>query len=85
MAGVSQRGLRSRILIYLTMQAERRGANSFQIPFSREEMADFLCVNRSKLSHELSLMEQEGLIRFRKNCFTLLAAGEILSTWERLG
>lgn len=84
LAILSQRSLRSRILTYLTMQAERRGSNSFQIPFSREEMADFLCVNRSKLSHELSLMEQEGLIRFRKNYFTLLAAGEKLSTWTAL-
>lgn len=84
LAILSQRSLRSRILIYLTMQAERRGSNSFQIPFSREEMADFLCVNRSKLSHELSLMEREGLIRFRKNRFTLLAAGEKLSTWTAL-
>ena len=84
LAILSQRSLRRRILTYLTMQAERRGSNSFQIPFSREEMADFLCVNRSKLSHELSLMEQEGLIRFRKNQFTLLAAGETLSTWKRL-
>lgn len=83
LAILSQRSLRSRILTYLSMQAERRGTNSFQIPFSREEMADFLCVNRSKLSHELSLMEQEGLIRFRKNHFTLLAAGESLSTWTR--
>ena len=84
LAILSQRSLRNRILTYLTMQAERRGTNSFLIPFSREEMADFLCVNRSKLSHELSLMEQEGLIRFRKNRFTLLAAGENLSTWKRL-
>lgn len=84
LAILSQRSLRNRVLTYLTMQAERRGTNSFHIPFSREEMADFLCVNRSKLSHELSLMEQEGLIRFRKNHFTLLAAGERLSTWKRL-
>lgn len=84
LAILSQRSLRSRILIYLVMQAERQGANSFQIPFSREEMADFLCVNRSALSHELSLMEQEGLIRFRKDYFTLLTAGENLSTWQAL-
>lgn len=81
LAILSQRSLRNRILTYLTMQAARLGTNSFQIPFSREEMADFLCVNRSKLSHELSLMEQEGLIRFRKNHFTLLATGESRSTW----
>lgn len=75
-----QRGLRDRILSYLTLQSVRREEDSFQISFSREELADFLCVNRSALSHELSLMEQEGLIRFRKNRFTLLPNGE-----ERLG
>ena len=53
------------------MQARRRNQNSFSIPFSREEMAAFLCVNRSALSHELSLMRKEGLISFRKNEFTL--------------
>ena len=69
---LSQRGLRDRILSYLFMQARRQNTNSLQIPFSREELADYLCVNRSALSHELSLMEQEGLIQFRKNRFTIL-------------
>ncbi len=72
LAILSQKGLRERILTYLTMQADKRRTNSFTIPFSREEMASFLCVNRSALSHELSLMEQEGLLEFRKNHFTLL-------------
>lgn len=71
LAILSRRGLRDRILAYLTMQAAKRGTQTFAIPFSREELASFLCVNRSALSHELSLMEQEGLIRFRKNVFTL--------------
>ena len=82
LAILAQRGLRDRVLVYLTMQAERRGAATFRIPFSREELAAFLCVNRSALSHELSRMEAEGLIRFRKNEFTLLAAGERRSTWS---
>ena len=82
LAILAQRGLRDRILTYLTMQAERRGAERFRIPFSREELAAFLCVNRSALSHELSRMEQEGLIRFRKNEFTLLPAGRRRSTWS---
>ena len=82
LAILSQRGLRDRILIYLTMQAERRGTDCFRIPFSREELAAFLCVNRSALSHELSHMEAEGLIRFRKNEFTLLTAGRRRSTWS---
>ncbi len=71
LAILSQNGLRERITAYLSMQARRRGETSFSIPFSRDEMASFLCVNRSALSHELSLMQQEGLITFRKNTFTL--------------
>ena len=71
LAILSQKGLRERILTYLTMQANRRRTNTFAIPFSREEMASFLCVNRSVLSHELSRMQREGLISFRKNVFTL--------------
>ena len=72
LAILSQKGLRDRILTYLRMQANKRRTNSFTIPFSREEMASFLCVNRSALSHELSRMKQEGLIDFRKNKFTVL-------------
>ena len=72
LAILSQKGLRERIITYLMMQSSKRRTNTFRIPFTREEMAAFLCVNRSALSHELSLMEQEGLISFRKNEFTLL-------------
>ena len=80
LAILSQKGLRERIMIYLTMQANKRGTPTFEIPFTREELASFLCVNRSSLSHELSLMKQEGILDFRKNRFTLLtesfAAGQ---------
>ncbi|MCI9121741.1 MAG: Crp/Fnr family transcriptional regulator [Oscillibacter sp.] len=82
LAILSQRGIRDRVLVYLTMQAERRGTSRFQVPFSREEMAAFLCVNRSALSHELSRMEAEGLIAFRKQEFILLPAGARRSTWS---
>ena len=77
LAILAQRGLRQRILTYLTMQAEKHSSATVTIPFDREEMASFLCVNRSALSHELSRMEAEGLIAFRKNVFTLL-------TWEEV-
>ncbi|MBR3973466.1 MAG: Crp/Fnr family transcriptional regulator [Oscillospiraceae bacterium] len=73
LAILSQKGLRERVMTYLSMQAGKRGTDTFKIPFTRDEMASFLCVNRSALSHELSLMEQEGLISFRKNVFTLLS------------
>lgn len=68
---LSRKGLRERILTYLTMQGVKRRTATFTIPFTREEMASFLCVNRSAMCHELSIMQQEGLISFRKNEFTL--------------
>ena len=71
LAILSQNGLRERITTYLTMQAARRQTTAFTIPYSREELAAFLCVNRSALSHELSRMQSEGLITFRKNYFCL--------------
>lgn len=67
-----QKGLRDRIMTYLTMQANKRHSNTFTVPFSRDEMASYLCVNRTCLSHELSLMEQEGIIKFHHNVFTLV-------------
>lgn len=69
---LSRNGLRERIMTYLSLQAQQKKTLSFSIPFSREEMAAYLCVNRSALSHELSLMRQEGWIDFSKNRFTLL-------------
>ena len=72
LAILSQKGLRERVMTYLSMQAGKRGTATFTIPFSRDELASFLCVNRSALSHELTLMRRDGLIRCRKSTFTLL-------------
>lgn len=72
LAILTRSGLRERIMVYLTMQANKAQSNAFRIPFSREEMASFLRVNRSALSHELSLLRQEGIVEFHKNEFTLL-------------
>lgn len=72
LAILCQRGMRDRIMTFLTMRADRAGSNTFSVPFSRGEMASCMCVNRTSLSHELSLMEQEGILRFDKNRFTLL-------------
>lgn len=72
LAILSQKGLRERIMTYLIMQAKKKRRNTFTISFTREELAAYLCVNRSALSHELSRMQQEGLISFHKNRFSLL-------------
>ena len=45
-------------------------------------MADFLCVNRSALSHELSLMQKDGLIHYHRTEFTLLLSGKDQSIWS---
>lgn len=71
LAILSQKGLRERIMTYLSMQSLRKQKNKFTISFSREELAAYLCVNRSALSHELSLMQKEGLISFEKNTFCI--------------
>ena len=66
------------------MQADKKQSPAFEIPFSREGMAAYLCMNRSALSHELSRMQQEGIISFRKNRFTLLNWEESEKAWVNL-
>ncbi|MCL2137050.1 MAG: Crp/Fnr family transcriptional regulator [Coriobacteriia bacterium] len=67
---LSQRTTREKLLCYL--QSQRGVAASFTIPLNREELARYLCVDRSAMSNELGRMRDEGLIRFRKNSFELL-------------
>ena len=67
-----QKGIRNKVMAYLSIQKSKHGKDTFFIPFSREELAAYLCVNRSALSHELTKMEEEGLIIFKLNQFTVL-------------
>ena len=64
--------MRDRVYRYLSYQQAKQKTQVFEIPFSREQMADYLCVNRSALSRELSMMKKDGIIRYRKNKFELL-------------
>ena len=73
LAVLSRSGLRERIWVYLMMQVERQQSATIQIPFTQEEMASFLCVNRTVLSHELNLMRKEGLIDYKRKSFTIIA------------
>ena len=57
---------------YLSYQAAQKGRN-FSIPFSRQQLADYLSVDRSALSNELSKMQKEGLLTADKNRFCLNA------------
>ena len=69
------RGIRSRVLTYLSFLAVEHGSTSFDIPFNRQQMADYLCVDRSALSAELSRMQKDGLLEYGRNHFALHAAG----------
>ena len=72
MIHTASRSIRGRLLSYLSEQAASNGSSRFAIPFTRQQLADYLGVDRSALSHELSKMRQDGLISFRKNTFELL-------------
>lgn len=68
---LGQRSRRAKILSYLSAEAQRHGSAEFDIAFSRQQLADYLSVDRSGLSLELSRMQEEGLLEYRKNHFVL--------------
>lgn len=71
LAHMSQRTTREKLLSYLSEQSIKSGSSSFDIPFTRQQLADFLSVDRSAMSNELCRMRDDGLICFNKNRFTL--------------
>lgn len=68
---LTRRTIREKILLYLSRQSKRSGGNSFTIPFTRNELAEYLSVDRSALSRELSRMRDQGILNYNKNRFTL--------------
>lgn len=72
MASVTQRTTRKKVLAYLSQVAMKKGMSSFEIPMNRQELADFLAVDRSALSSELSKLQKDGVISFSRNHFELL-------------
>ena len=72
MMNISARTIRARLLSYLSQQAICTGSSRFTIPFNRQELADYLGVERSALSAQMSKMKEEGLIDYRKNAFEVL-------------
>lgn len=69
---ISRRSTREKLLSYLSAEAERQGVAEFSIPFDRQQLADYLSVERSAMSAELSRMQRDGLLRTVRNRFTLL-------------
>lgn len=68
----SKRTTREKLLAYLMLYAKKTGSNSFDIPFDRQELADYLEVDRSGLSAEISKLCKEGIIESRRKHFELL-------------
>ena len=69
---MSGRTTRAKLISYLSEQAKKHNSAIFTIPFNRQQLADFLSVDRSAMSNELCKMRDEGLLEFDRNCFKLL-------------
>lgn len=69
---LAQRSIRSKLMAYLSMQAKIHQAVSFSIPFTRQQLADYLGIDRSAMTVELGKMVREGILRMEKNHFELL-------------
>jgi len=67
---LSKRTTREKLLTFL--ETQKGTAKKFTIPYNREQLAQYLCVERSAMSNELGKLRNEGLIRFRKNEFEIL-------------
>ena len=68
----SHKTIRGRLRAYLSYEAKRHNSPTFHIPFDRQQLADYLNVDRSALSNELSKMQKEGLLSVHKNHFTFM-------------
>lgn len=69
---LTRRTTREKLLAYLSAQAQQAGSNAFEIPFNRQELAEYLSVDRSAMSNELSKMQADGILTFHRNQFKLL-------------
>ena len=69
---MSKRTTREKLISYLSEQAKKQNSGVFTIPFNRQQLADFLSVDRSAMSNELCKMRDEGLIEFERSNFRLL-------------
>lgn len=68
---MSRRTTREKLIAYLSEEAKRQNSAYITIPFNRQQLADYLSVDRSAMSNELSKMRDDGLLEFEKNCFRL--------------
>lgn len=69
---MSKRSTREKLISFLSQEAKKHNSSSFTIPFNRQQLADFLSIDRSAMSKELCKMRDEGLLEFDRNQFKLL-------------
>jgi len=69
---ITKPSTRGKLLSYLSSQSILNSKDAFEIPFNRQQLADYLSVDRSAMSKELSLLRKEGVLEFKKNKFRLL-------------
>lgn len=74
---MNHRTTRRKLLSYLSAESRKHGSLEFDIPFTRQQLADYLAVERSGLSIELGKMRDDGILEFRKNHFVLKEIGEL--------
>ena len=70
---ISKRTTREKLLAYLSAESKRAKSNSITIPVNRQELADYLSVDRSAMSAELGRLRDEGILNFNKNWFELIS------------
>ena len=75
---ISKRTTRDKLLSYLSSESIRQGSLSFDIPYDRQQLADFLCVERAAMSVELSKLKNDGIIDTDRSHFTIHLTGEDL-------
>ena len=69
---ITPKSIRERLLSYLSSEAVKQGKKEIEVPFNRQQMADYLNLERTALSKELGRMKQEQIIDFQKNHFKIL-------------
>lgn len=73
----ASKSIRGRVMAYLNSVSLQKGSTSFDIPFDRQQLADYLNVERSALSKELGKMQRDGIITTRKNHFEIHSMPEM--------
>lgn len=72
MQHMSKKTIREKLLSYLSAESLKSNSSTFYIPFNRQQLADYLSIDRSALSNELSKLQAEGILTYNKSRFTLI-------------